>query len=206
MRREGEVLNPTSYVYDFPEMEVRLVLDSCFALSTSQFPFDAREKYQIGLKSLSHISGELFQEPPILYFRKRDEKIFPVSMNLKSYVLKNRKGHFLDAYAEYVLRIDSVALKKTRVSVLLHKNYVSIGRKLGLNPISLGIMVDRNKDVPSCTIEEYEILKYIGNKLGQEGMPPIHYPKALTKEEILEHFHDGSSLSFPFTEKDIYGW
>lgn len=88
----------------------------------------------------------------------------------------------------------------------LHKNYVSIGRKLGLNPISLGIMVDRNKDVPSCTIEEYEILKYIGNKLGQEGMPPIHYPKALTKEEILEHFHDGSSLSFPFTEKDIYGW
>ena len=203
VRREGEVLNPTSYVYDFPEMEVRLVLDSCFALSTSQFPFDAREKYQIGLKSLSHISGELFQEPPILYFRKRDEKIFPVSMNLKSYVLKNR---FLDAYAEYVLRIDSVALKKTRVSVLLHKNYVSIGRKLGLNPISLGIMVDRNKDVPSCTIEEYEILKYIGNKLGQEGMPPIHYPKALTKEEILEHFHDGSSLSFPFTEKDIYGW
>ena len=206
VRREGEVLNPTSYVYDFPEMEVRLVLDSCFALSTSQFPFDAREKYQIGLKSLSHISGELFQEPPILYFRKRDEKIFPVSMNLKSYVLKNRKGHFLDAYAEYVLRIDSVALKKTRVSVLLHKNYVSIGRKLGLNPISLGIMVDRNKDVPSCTIEEYEILKYIGNKLGQEGMPPIHYPKALTKEEILEHIHDGSSLSFPFTEKDIYGW
>ena len=206
VRREGEVLNPTSYVYDFPEMEVSLVLDSCFALSTSQFPFDAREKYQIGLKSLSHISGELFQEPPILYFRKRDEKIFPVSMNLKSYVLKNRKGHFLDAYAEYVLRIDSVALKKTRVSVLLHKNYVSIGRKLGLKPISLGIMVDRNKDVPSCTIEEYEILKYIGNKLGQEGMPPIHYPKALTKEEILEHFHDGSSLSFPFTEKDIYGW
>ena len=206
VRQEGEMLNPTSYVYDFPEMEVRLVLDSCFALSTSQFPFDAREKYQIGLKSLSHISGELFQEPPILYFRKRDEKIFPVSMNLKSYVLKNRKGHFLDAYAEYVLRIDSVALKKTRVSVLLHKNYVSIGRKLGLNPISLGIMVDRNKDVPSCTIEEYEILKYIGNKLGQEGMPPIHYPKALTKEEILEHFHNGFSLSFPFTEKDIYGW
>ena len=194
VRREGEVLNPTSYVYDFPEMEVRLVLDSCFALSTSQFPFDAREKYQIGLKSLSHISGELFQEPPILYFRKRDEKIFPVSMNLKSYVLKNRKGHFLDAYAEYVLRIDSVALKKTRVSVLLHKNYVSIGRKLGLNPISLGIMVDRNKDVPSCTIEEYEILKYIGNKLGQEGMPPIHYPKALTKEEILEHFQDRKSV------------
>ena len=66
------------------------------------------------LKSLSHISGELFQEPPILYFRKRDEKIFPVSMNLKSYVLKNRKGHFLDAYAEYVLRIDSVALKKNK--------------------------------------------------------------------------------------------
>ena len=56
---------------------------------------------------------------------------------------------------------------------------------MGLNPISLGIMVDRNKDVPSCTIEEYEILKYIGNKLGQEGMPPIHYPKSLTKEEIL---------------------
>ena len=83
---------------------------------------------------------------------------------------------------------------------------MSIGRKLGLNPISLGIMVDRNKDVPSCTIEEYEILKYIGNKLGQEGMPPIHYPKALTKEEILEHFHNGFSLSFPFTEKDIYGW
>lgn len=32
VRQEGEMLNPTSYVYDFPEMEVRRVLDSCFAL------------------------------------------------------------------------------------------------------------------------------------------------------------------------------
>ena len=127
-------------------------------------------------------------------------------MNLKSYVLKNRKGHFLDAYAEYVLRIDSVALKKTRVSVLLHKNYVSIGRKLGLNPISLGIMVDRNKDVPSCTIEEYEILKYIGNKLGQEGMPPIHYPKGVNERRDIGTFSRRLFFKFPFTEKDIYGW
>ena len=26
VRQEGEMLNPTSYVYDFPEMEVRRVL------------------------------------------------------------------------------------------------------------------------------------------------------------------------------------
>ena len=81
-----------------------------------------------------------------------------------------------------------------------------MGRKLGFNPVSNGLLVSRLMEATSTTIEEYEILKYIGNKLGQEGMPPIHYPKALTKEEILEHFHDGSSLSFPFTEKDIYGW
>ena len=124
IRREGEMLNPTSYVYDFPEMEVREVLDSCFALSTLRFPPDARGKYQMGLKSLSHVSGELFKEAPILYFRKKDEKIFPVLMNLKSYVFKDRKGRFLDAYAEYVLRIDSVVrgVKRNAINRVVWKN------------------------------------------------------------------------------------
>lgn len=206
VRQEGDVSNPTSYEYDFPEMTVRRVLDSCFALGRSQFSPGAREKYQIRLKSLSHISGELLREEPTLYFSKKEEEICPVLMPLKSYVFKDRKGRFLEAYAEYVLRIDSIDLKKTRVSIFLHKNYVTIGRKIGLNPISLGITVDRNKNVPSSTIEEYEILKYIGNKLGQKGMPPIHYPRALTREDILDHFRDRGSLDFPFTEQDIYGW
>ena len=52
VRQEGEMLNPTSYVYDFPEMEVRRVLDSCFALHGFQLPPDVRKKYWEGLKSL----------------------------------------------------------------------------------------------------------------------------------------------------------
>lgn len=204
--REGEILNPTSYTFDFPEMQVRRVLDSCFALVTSRFAPVAKEKYKSKLKSLVHKSGKLYREAPDLYFSRKEEKIFPVSMPLKSYVYKNRKGQFLEAHAEYILKIDSIDLKKTSISILLHENYVNIGRKLGLNPISLGITVNRNMDVPSTTIEEYEILKYIGNRLGQKGMPPIHYPKALTKEEILEHFQDGYSVNFPFTAEDIHGW
>ena len=43
VRREGEVLNPTSNVYQFPEKEERQVMDSSFPLSTSQFPLEARE-------------------------------------------------------------------------------------------------------------------------------------------------------------------
>lgn len=69
---------------------------------------------------------------------------------------------------------------------------------MGLNPISLGITVDRNKDVPSSTIEEYEILKYIGNKLGQKGMPPIHYPKALTERRDIGAFSRWILFKLPF--------
>ena len=181
VRQEGEMLNPTSYVYDFPEMEVRRVLDSCFALHGFQLPPDVRKKYREGLKSL-------------------------VSFPLRSYVFKNRKGEFLWAYSEYILRIDSIARNKTKIAVFSHEGNVTVGRKLGFNPVSNGLLVSRLMEATSTTIEEYEILKYIGNKLGQKGMPPIHYPKALTREEILEHFHNGFSLSFPFTEKDIYGW
>lgn len=38
--------------------------------------------------------------------------------------------------------------------------------------------------VPSSTIEEYELLKYIGECLGEVEMPPVKYPKAVSVEDI----------------------
>lgn len=210
VRQEGEILNPTSYVYDFPEMEVRRVLDSCFALHGFQLPPDARKKYWEGLKSLVLLPCrdvlDSLGESKSCRFLNHQDTLYPVSFPLRSYVFKNRKGEFLWAYSEYILRIDSIARNKTKIAVFSHEGNVTVGRKLGFNPVSNGLLVSRLMEATSTTIEEYEILKYIGNKLGQKGMPPIHYPKALTREEILEHFYNGFSLSFPFTEKDIYGW
>ena len=206
IRQEREILNPTSYVYDFSEMEVRRVLDSCFALSRSQLSTKTSEKYRGGLKSLKILPGKEQVGDSSLRFSGIQDTLYPASSPPRSYVFRDRKGRFLWAYAEYILRICPLEPFKTKVEVLLHDSHVTVGRKLGFNPVSNGVFVPRNKPVFSTTIEEYEILKYVGNKLGQKGMPPIYYPKALTKEEILDHFRNGNYLNFPFTDEDIYGW
>lgn len=202
IRREGEeVLNPTSYVYDFPRPVVKRVLDSCFVLSRYELPSDARERYRENLKSLvvvPKVGGASSQ------FSNNQDTLYPASFPQRSYVFKNRKGQFLWAYSQYILRVDSLGKDKTKIEVFLHHNDVTIGRKLGFNPVSNGLLVSRCIKSTSTTIEEYEILKYVGNKLGQKGMPPIHYPKAMTKEEILDHFRYDKSLDFPFAEEDIY--
>lgn len=202
IRREGEeVLNPTSYVYDFPRPAVKRVLDSCFVLSRYEFPPDARERYRENLKSLVVVPkvGDTSSQ-----FSNNQDTLYPVSFPQRSYVFKNRKGQFLWAYSQYILRVDSLGKDKTKIEIFLHDNDVTIGRKLGFNPVSNGLLVPRCIKSTSTTIEEYEILKYVGNKLGQKGMPPIHYPKAMTREEILDHFRQGNSLNFPFAEEDIY--
>ena len=202
IRREGEeVLNPTSYVYDFPRPVVKRVLDSCFVLSRYELPPDARERYREKLKSLQVLpKGDGIPSR----FSGNQDTLYPVSFPQRSYVFRNRKGQFLWAYSQYILRVDSLGKDKTKIEVFLHDNDVTVGRKLGFNPVSNGLLVSRCIKSTSTTIEEYEILKYVGNKLGQKGMPPIHYPKAMTKEEILDHFRYDKSLDFPFVEEDIY--
>ena len=104
VRQEGEMLNPTSYVYDFPEMEVRRVLDSCFALHGFQLPPDVRKKYKYreGLKSLVLLPCrdvlDSLGESKSCRFLNHQDTLYPVSFPLRSYVFKNRKGEFLWAY------------------------------------------------------------------------------------------------------------
>lgn len=42
----------------------------------------------------------------------------------------------------------------------------------------------RYKPTASTTIEEYEIIRYIGRTLGEKGMPKVNYPPELTQWEI----------------------
>jgi len=73
---------------------------------------------------------------------------------------------------EFNIHLDSISENKTRVEIFTLEPKIFI---FGFGAGHIGI--NREKEVPPSTIEEYEILLSIGEQLGEKGMPPCNYPK-----------------------------
>ena len=61
----------------------------------------------------------------------------------------------------------------------------------------------RYLDLGSTTIEEYEVLLILGKQLGQQGMPPVRYPRATRLEDVQANFRIEGVQTLPFSEKDM---
>lgn len=106
----------------------------------------------------------------------------------------------LDTYSRWCLYCDSVSRHKTKITV---------------KPICCGVLTGWNKylwanrklpwiiSVASSTIEEYRLLRLIGELVEEKGMPEIHYPEGLTEEEIVVW---EKKLSAPNKVKAVYSF
>ncbi len=122
-----------------------------------------------------------------------------------SYVYEHRhkmKGR--DKYARqhfnYFVSVDSIGINKSLVKVQTIGHFIYRENEHIMKPyMSDEIYSAKKRYVESTTIEEYELLRYIGKRLGLiDQMPHVKYPSHLTKREILYIF--GSYNPFTYNE------
>lgn len=182
IRETGEALNPVSYCYDVPIQQLREIIDSCkyTKVRMKDLDIDKRGKDTIGFFYGINLSNKL------------------------SYVYKNTNSEWLEKYTFYIMTLDSLTPNLTQIRTIESYNSIVAGYYWSWNPHTTDFKRIRYLEVPSNTIEEYEILRFIGKKAGQKGMPPIRYPKAITWEELQKRFLliDGKQ-TLPFTRKEV---
>ena len=102
---------------------------------------------------------------------------------------------------EFKIDLQPVSQGETKVIVNSIHHTITSGVKFWLNLTFNNRYFAKNKDVESTTIEEYELLRYIGKLLGCiDQMPYVEYPSGLSKHEILLMF--GSKN--PFSLKEMF--
>lgn len=219
VRQPGEAVNPTSYVYDFSKAEVLSALDSCFRGVTIRDEKPGGEKGGRESRfSGVDFRGSIMERPELLsdvYIRNFCLFMFEEGMEIhtwrlfwaspRSYVYRQKKtDERLSVSFRFEVKVDSLDSRSTRVDIILKSASIYAGDYFGFNPHSMDMKIPRFREVGSTTIEEYEILKIIGLYMGQEGMPPVRYPAALSPNEVREEFkYKDDIYFFPFKEEDM---
>jgi hypothetical protein len=85
------------------------------------------------------------------------------------------KGKGLPFLASFHLHLDAVASNETLVTVKVLDTEVIAGKHFGFGSCGPG-MANTYCPVKSTTVEEYTVLRYLGNYLGVTNMPAVIYP------------------------------
>lgn len=191
VRQPGEAVNPTSYDFDFSRSKIIAALDSCFN----------DEDYRIENESRRLVKG--------LRVTYWEEQIKIMTWRLpgddhRSYVYRKKKtDENLSHSYSLLLDVDSVNPHKTSVTVRCQWCYVHAGDYFLFNSHSMNFRVPRYLELGSTTIEEYEVLLILGKQLGQQGMPPVRYPRMTRLEDVQANFKIGGVQTLPFSEEDM---
>jgi hypothetical protein len=156
-------INPTEYLFDFPINQVRDSILSgfcCYKYQKMNFSHGV-----IGSESDS-ISGE---ENKNTFFLGQ-----LYTSSGKSHIYYNWWGR-LNLYSEFRISLDSISTNKTKVKIDSRLE-VKTGLKIAINHF-LPYLTAHKEKVKASTIEEYQIIKSLGDILGQENMPNIKFAK-----------------------------
>ena len=155
-------LNPTNYVFNANEEQVRTAIGKAKRNGTASF-----KKYS---SHKEYINGYIYNDS----INKND---FVSCLLIEQSRIFFRFGLFPYPYdADFILRLNSISENKTEVNIFTLNSTIFI---FGIGIYHRGIEWD--KKVCPSTIEEYEILLAIGKELGEKGMPVCNYPKRWLK-------------------------
>ncbi len=161
--------NPTEYIYPLTQDFVKKELIKSFSknpykgLSLIYYPKDT---FYINY----HDTVRLNKNRLFLY-----NDSYKLSSQI--YYKHNRKLRY---YAGFLIIISSVNSIYTKVKIETVEPQIVVGRDL-FPKLPHMVRYEKTKAVSPSTIEEYELLLYIGKKLNVDSMPPIHYPKGYYK-------------------------
>jgi hypothetical protein len=168
--------------------------------TSQRFPFPAQEVHDqaIGIFSLEHqVRNPVFGPQPFsfsstLFLESSTnavfaESIFRDSTNAQDLYLHTFHDPFvrspvyvgsdgnLPFIAAFHLHLNAVASNETEVSVAALETEVISGQHFGIGPCGPG-MANTYRPVKPTTVEEYTILRYLGNYLGVTNMPAVILP------------------------------
>jgi hypothetical protein len=102
-----------------------------------------------------------------------------------------KNGVPLIYYADFELHLTALNAERTRVEILTLSSKVAAGIDRRFSPVrGPGLIL---VDVPSTTIEEYQILRKIGLKLGTRDMAPVVTPGSNAPVRQLTRWTRGGS-------------
>jgi hypothetical protein len=167
LKHEFNDLNPTEYYYNFPINQVRdtILMHLC-----------------------CHKYKKMYFEHGYFNYRLSDSLYLSASKNYNTFFLgslMSNKGKSqiyynwlrgsLDQYSYYQISLDSISKGITGICIL-SKVELKTGKKIEITHLGYPTLVERRLKVEPSTIEEYEIIKTIGDFLGEKDMPNIKYP------------------------------
>lgn len=184
--------NPTAFVLDFSREKVKEVIDSlaCNVYNGEESDY----KYNWEFKGMYGLGVKFWDKNQINIYYK---------CNAYSYAFR-KNGEFFRMNPLHSVKLDSIKPYKTRILVTsLHSPDIEVGYYYLPNPRTGEFKIPRMRKVSHTTIEEYELIRYIGKVLGQSGMPPIRYPSIATMENIRRNYTYLSRAHFPFTPEEF---
>jgi len=179
--RKLEKVNPTSQSFSLPLKEVRERLIDAFSIDSQirnrrVFTF----KGSWGSNSVRELTLSLETKEKALFGREvfEDPKnkydiflhMFGDPITSRTYFVSGRP---LGYRASFHLHLTSETDGNTSVSVRVVRPTVIKGIG-GVGPHGF---YSKDVPVPPTTIEEYELLRYVGNVLGEGRMPDVQYPR-----------------------------
>lgn len=128
------------------------------------------------------------------------------SMAGKSYIYVYRKDYdrCVQESSSFIVTLDSLSEDSTRVAVRRDKITVGYGVYLWKGPTFKNYWI-RYHQVSTPYIQEYDLLRLLGKKLGYlEHMPFTKYPKELSQRQILQRLN-GRRGRNTFTAAEVFG-
>jgi len=152
------VPNPTSYVFDAGIEDVKKAIINIDDSLIGYIVY-AKEDYEKDILSKNIKNDALLRN----YYDVGSKMYF-------------RFGKPLPYSPGMFIHLDSISENMTKAEVFTSDTTIVVG---GIGVPHFGYTWE--KEVSPSTIEEYEILLFIGRQLGQEGMPECHYTKKWLK-------------------------
>lgn len=162
-------------------------------------PVDSVRNCILSIRHKRHFKGLTIME-----YDNRDSLVLRdvVSKDKYSYVYKYdcayKRRTSPSPPQHYELKIDLIPIstEETKVIVKNIHHHIISGVKFWLNLTFNERYIAKTREVESTTIEEYELLRYIGKLLGYiDSMPYVEYPSSLSKHEILLMFGGNNPFS-----------
>jgi hypothetical protein len=164
---ELSIRNPVEYVYTCNIDSLKTIIKQ---------NFNHQEFYGLSLGNKDRVLiTEIFDNPANYNDFILEE--FSTWHKCKSKVYYNKKNEPHIYHATYQLHLIPISENQTKVVIITTQSGIIYKTKLPVLPHFN--RVNRLKELPPTTVEEYEILQIIGNALGVKDMPPLKIPSKI---------------------------
>lgn len=170
--------NPTEYVFDASYAAVLSLIDALCSKDRLPSKFDTPTSKQVyGCDRWSESKAARPAAPPRFYYTPNYYPnasydrigLFTKAFDSRSYTAN---GQPLKVSVQLEMELHRMGEQKTKVSIRAVDLEAFNGRITAMH----GGTARHVEHLPSTSIEEYEVLLYLGAFLGQKGMPPIALP------------------------------